>query len=89
MTRFLRTDDGELVNADRIVRIRDGKPVRPLGRSRATLSDGISVTLTCDIDFIERAGDKRLCHARDPGECLRGARRMYGSVSDQGHGPCC
>jgi hypothetical protein len=26
-----------------------------LGRSRATLDDGVSVTLTCDIDFIEPA----------------------------------
>jgi hypothetical protein len=31
MTRFLRTTDGDLINADWIVRIREGKPVGPLG----------------------------------------------------------
>jgi hypothetical protein len=56
MTRFLRTDDGELINPDRIERIGEvTKPIRGLERSRATLSDGISVTLTCEIDAIERA----------------------------------
>jgi hypothetical protein len=55
MTRFLRTTDGGLINVDRIEWIKEGEPVGPLGRSRATLSDGIGVTLTCDIDFAERA----------------------------------
>jgi hypothetical protein len=56
MTRFLRTDEGELINAERIERIRDvTNPIRGLGRSRATLSDGISVTLTYEIGEIEQA----------------------------------
>jgi hypothetical protein len=46
MTRFLRTDDGELINADRIERI---------VRSRATLIDGTGVTLASDTDEIELA----------------------------------
>jgi hypothetical protein len=53
MTRFLKTDDGGLINADRIERIREREPVggpRGLGRSSATLSDGISVTLAYDVD---------------------------------------
>ena len=54
MTRFLRTDDGGLINADRIERIREADPDSELGRLCATLSDGSSVMLANGADDLER-----------------------------------
>lgn len=51
MTRFLRTDDGKLINVERAEYIKEvkGKPV-------AVFREGdVSATLTGDIDEVERA----------------------------------
>lgn len=55
MTPFLRTTDGDLINADRIERIEDGGSTDGRLRSRAIVGDGIRVTLVGDADVIERA----------------------------------
>ena len=55
MTRFLKTTDGKLVNADRIVRIEEGGRDGSQWRSRATLDDGTGATLIGEISVIEQA----------------------------------
>jgi hypothetical protein len=54
VTKFLRTADGGLINADRITRIEDeAGATKARRRSRAIFSDGKAVTLADDINEIE------------------------------------
>jgi hypothetical protein len=77
MTRFLRTADGGLVNADRVERIDDGARKGLQWQARATLKEGGYATLSMDKAEIENAllpvvtalpGYVRLCYYADGGD---------------------